>query len=589
MQKLKTLPPSSLNKLADEIRDFLITSLSDTGGHLASNLGVVELTLALHAVYDTPRDSIVWDVGHQAYVHKILTGRRSRFNQLRKLDGLSGFPKINESEHDAFGTGHSSTAISAALGLAKARDLCGGENEHIIAVVGDGSLTGGLAYEGLNNAGRASTDLLVILNDNQMSISKNVGAVARHLNSLRTAPVYLGAKEDVHKILDKMPLLGASLTRGIESAKDLLKYAILQGVLFEELGFRYLGPVDGHNLPELIKILRQVKKIKGPVLLHVLTTKGKGYNAAEKSPRSYHGVGTFCVETGVPKASQTQPTYTDIFSKYICRAAAKDKKIVAITAAMHDGTGLSLFKKHFPERFFDVGIAEAHAVTFAAGLAKKGMKPVFAVYSSFLQRAYDQILHDVAVQGLPVIFAIDHAGAVGGDGETHQGIFDIPFLSHIPNMTILAPANGKELTAMFDYALAQNSPVAIRYPKEIATQAPKLLQDGQKIAIVSVGTMHETAKQVLEKIPTAGLYDAGFVKPLDKGLLAKLEGYEAVFTIEDGAVTGGFGQQLAMALQNPTCHALGFPDIFPETGTRTELFTRYHLDAESIYNKIIKI
>jgi 1-deoxy-D-xylulose-5-phosphate synthase len=584
---IKRLSPEALQELADEIRTFLVQSISDTGGHLASNLGVVELTLALHSVFDTPNDKIVWDVGHQAYVHKMLTGRKGRFSSLRKMDGLSGFPKINESEHDAFGTGHSSTAISAALGLAKARDLQGDSEESVIAVVGDGSVTGGLAYEGLNNAGRANTDLLVILNDNGMSISKNVGAVARHLNTLRTAPMYLGAKEDVHFLLDKLPVLGASITRGIESAKDMIKYAVLPGVLFEELGFRYIGPVDGHDIPALLRVLRQIKKIKGAVLLHVLTTKGKGYNIAEKSPKNYHGVGTFCVKTGEPTVNSTKPTYTDIFSKYICRAASKDERIVAITAAMHDGTGLSRFKERFPKRFFDVGIAESHAVTFAAGLAKGGMKPVVAVYSSFLQRAYDQILHDVAIQNLPVVFAIDHAGAVGGDGETHQGIFDIAFLSHIPNMTILAPSGSTELVKMLDFAFAQNSPVAIRYPKEIAEESKKVLQEGEKIAIVSMGTMYSTAKEVADMLcEKTGLYDAGFVKPFDEGLIAALEKYEYVFTIEDGVRSGGFGERLGAVLNNPICHAFGFPDIFPETGTRKELFARYNLDAESIYNKI---
>ncbi|MCL2456686.1 MAG: 1-deoxy-D-xylulose-5-phosphate synthase, partial [Defluviitaleaceae bacterium] len=563
-KSLKRLSPIAMQGLADEIREFLIQSISDTGGHLASNLGVVELTLALHAVFETPRDKIVWDVGHQAYVHKILTGRKGLFSSLRKLDGLSGFPKINESEHDSFGTGHSSTAISAALGLAKARDLRSqkisqknfeknnsqkisqkisqknfeknnsqNNSEKIIAVVGDGSITGGLAYEGLNNAGRANTDILVILNDNQMSISKNVGAVARHLNTLRTAPFYLGAKEDVHNILDRLPF-GAGITRGIESAKDFLKYAILPGVLFEELGFRYIGPVDGHDISSLLRVLRQVKKIRGPVLLHVLTTKGKGYNIAEKSPNNFHGVGKFCVETGEPKINFSSPTYTEIFSKQICRAASRDEKIVAITAAMHDGTGLTRFRERFPKRFFDVGIAESHAVTFAAGLAANGMKPVVAIYSSFLQRAYDQIIHDVALQKLPVVFAVDHAGAVGGDGETHQGIFDIAFLSHIPNMTVLAPSNGEELTKMLAYALELNSPVAIRYPKESAAtenffahdsdeissqKNENVLQNGKKIAIVSVGTMLETANTVAKNFCDASVFDARFVKPIQKNLI----------------------------------------------------------------------
>jgi 1-deoxy-D-xylulose-5-phosphate synthase len=583
LNSLKRMSPETLQALADEIREFLIQSISDTGGHLASNLGVVELTVALHAVFSTPVDKIVWDVGHQAYVHKILTGRKGRFSSLRKMDGLSGFPKPCESEHDAFGTGHSSTAISAALGLAAARDIRAEEKrEKVVAVVGDGSITGGLAYEGLNNAGRANTDLLVILNDNQMSISKNVGAVARHLNSLRTASAYLGAKEDVHKILDKLPVLGEPLSRGIQSAKGLIKYAILPGVLFEEMGFKYIGPIDGHDISALLNALRQVKNIKGPVLLHVLTTKGKGYRVAENSPRSYHGVGEFCIETGKPLNGNSAPTYTDIFSKTLCRRAARNEKIVAITAAMPDGTGLSKFKERFPKRFFDVGIAEGHAVTFAAGLAAGGLRPVVAMYSSFLQRAYDQIIHDTAIQNLPVVFAIDHAGAVSGDGETHQGIYDMAFLAHIPNMTVLAPSNGDELTEMLDFALAHNGPVAIRYPKEIAPcvseNATQTLQKNKKIAIVSVGTMFSTARAVTdmlsEKNIHANLFNARFVKPLDKNLISQLSNYEFVFTIEDGIKTGGFGERIKAT------HAFAFPDIFPETASRAELFARYGLDAE---------
>ncbi|MCL2223808.1 MAG: 1-deoxy-D-xylulose-5-phosphate synthase [Defluviitaleaceae bacterium] len=609
---LKRLSISALRSVAGDIREFLIKSISDTGGHLASNLGVVELTLALHTVFSTPYDKIIWDVGHQAYVHKILTGRKGRFGDLRKMDGLSGFPKPCESEHDAFGTGHSSTAISAALGLAIARDveerdelmgITPPQEPHrkkaIIAVVGDGSLTGGLAYEGLNNAGRADTDLLVVLNDNQMSISKNVGAVARHLNSLRTAKAYLGAKEDVHFILDKLPVVGAPITRGIESAKDILKYAVLPGVLFEEMGFKYIGPVDGHDISALVTALRRVRKLRGPVLLHVVTTKGKGYDIAEEQPRSYHGVGKFDVETGLPEAEQGEPTFTDIFSKHLCEKAKSDSRIVAITAAMRDGVGLSRFKERFPKRFFDVGIAEAHAVTFAAGLAMGGMKPVVAVYSSFLQRAYDNIIHDVAIQNLPVIFAVDHGGAVAGDGETHQGIYDISFLSHIPNLTVLAPSCGSELKEMLDFALEQNGPVAIRYPKSpckldnspLEKNSKKIsfiqLQEGKKVAIVSVGVMLDTAQDVCEKLSQDGfspaLFSARVVKPVCEGLLAALSQYEYVFSLEDGARIGGFGERIGAA------HAFAFPDVFPETGTRKQLFARYEMDAENIYKKIHEV
>ncbi|MCL1862362.1 MAG: 1-deoxy-D-xylulose-5-phosphate synthase [Defluviitaleaceae bacterium] len=593
-KSLKKLSASQLQSLADEIREFLIHSISATGGHLASNLGVVELTLALHAIFQTPQDKIVWDVGHQAYVHKILTGRKAEFANLRKQNGLSGFPKPTESPHDAFGTGHSSTAISAALGLATARDALGLIHK-VAAVIGDGSITGGLAYEGLNNAGRAKTDLLVILNDNQMSISKNVGAVARHLNTLRTTQAYLGAKEDMRSALKKLPVIGAPLFSGIEAVRDRLKYAILPGVLFEEMGFKYIGPIDGHDIPALLKTLRQIKNVKGPVLLHTMTTKGKGYDIAEQSPRSYHGVGKFDINTGEPISATGSPSYTDVFAKALLRKASRDEKVVAVTAAMADGVGLSRFKERFPKRFYDVGIAEGHAVTFAAGLAAGGLKPVVAVYSSFLQRAYDQIVHDVAVQNLPVVFAIDHAGAVAGDGETHQGIYDIAFLSHIPNMTILAPSTGKELTEMLDYAFSLNAPVAIRYPKDDAPEDiplnPSLhnninFQYGKKIAIVSVGAMLPTARAVADILEEKGhapaLFNAGILKPICEHLMKKLEKYDYVFTIEDGIKIGGFGERLK------STHTFAFPDIFPQTGTREELFTRHHMDAISIVKKILE-
>jgi len=581
----------------DEIRKFLIESISDTGGHLASNLGVVELTLALHTVFETPHDKIIWDVGHQAYVHKILTGRREGFAELRKMDGLSGFPKPSESEHDAFATGHSSTAISVALGLAVARDAANAKHA-VVAVVGDGSLTGGLAYEGLNNAGRSDTNLLVVLNDNEMSISKNVGAVARHLSALRTASAYLGAKQDVHYVLDKLPGIGAPITRAIERVKSKIKYALLPGVLFEEMGFTYIGPVDGHDISALVAVLRRVRKLRGPVLLHVCTIKGKGFNFAEERPQNFHGVGKFNAETGEPERANLPSSFTDVFSKYIAKKAVREKKIIAITAAMPDSVGLRRFMERFPKRFFDVGIAEAHAVTFAAGLAAGGMKPVVAVYSSFLQRAYDQIMHDAAIGNLPVIFAIDHAGAVAGDGETHQGIYDIPFLSHIPGLTILAPANGSDLQEMFDFAFAHPGPIAIRYPKDVAGTSgsytiretspritAKQLQDGEKIAIVSVGVMLETAKAVADMFESSkpALFDARIVKPVCPNLLQSLAKFEYVFTIEDGAKIGGFGEQIRAT------HAFAFPDIFPVTGTRKQIFARYQLDAASIYKKIQEV
>ncbi|MCL2373424.1 MAG: 1-deoxy-D-xylulose-5-phosphate synthase [Defluviitaleaceae bacterium] len=648
-QDLKRLNAGALLALAGEVREFLVQSLSDTGGHLASNLGVVELTLALHRVFDTPGDKIVWDVGHQSYVHKILTGRRDDFLALRKLDGLSGFPKMHESAHDAFGAGHSSTAISAALGLAKARDLrgCGKgrckkasckkacRQDRVIAVVGDGSMTGGLAFEGLNNAGRSNTDLLVVLNDNQMSICRNVGAISRHLNEIRTTGGYLGAKAGVHRLLEDLPLVGAPLTRGLESFKSLVKRAVLQGVLFEEMGFRYFGPVDGHDIKALTAVMEAVKKIRGPVLLHVLTKKGKGYNCAERSPTNFHGVGTFHIDTGEPTKVRTSLSYTDVFGQHLCKLAEKDKRIVAVSAAMSDGTGLEEFTKRFPRRFFDVGIAEGHAVTFAAGLAAGGLRPVVAIYSSFMQRAYDQILHDVAIQNLPVILCLDRAGIVGEDGETHQGLYDLAYLSHIPNLTILAPSTTQELTAMLDHALTINAPVAIRYPRPLAggapreaiceasistsqpeadgmahvesstpasaqnpvgrkmrpTEMPPIIQGqaetirrGKEIAIISVGAMRDTALAVVETLIASGndpsLYNARFVKPIDANLLEKLREYKHIFTIEDGVAIGGFGSRVNGA------HVFAFPDSFIEAGTREELFARYSLDAISIANKI---
>ena len=650
-KKLKRLPYQALDILAAEIRDFLVESIADTGGHLASNLGVVELTLALHKVFDSPKDKIIWDVGHQSYIHKIITGRKDRFHTLRKLDGLSGFPKPGESKHDAFATGHSSTSISAALGLAIARDLrqdmanvfrncdcasgktsqkrlprvfgsppsitflndvrhiktCNCNKEKVIAVIGDGSMTGGLAYEGLNNAGRSDTDIIVVLNDNQMSIGENVGAISRHLNALRTGPLYLGAKQGVHSMLDKLPVVGSHLSGGIESAKAALKYLLLHGVLFEEMGFRYFGPVDGHNIPALLKVLRGVKKIPGPVLVHVLTKKGKGYESAELSPTTFHGVGAFNVDTGKPTANNTAPSYTDIFSKSLMQHAKSNDKIVAVTAAMGSGTGLTPFQKQFPTRFFDVGIAEGHAVTFAAGLAKGGLRPVVTMYASFLQRAYDQVIHDVALQNLPVIFAIDRAGIVGEDGETHQGIYDIAYLSHIPNMTILAPKDAPELEAMLSFALTHNGPVAIRYPRDTAkTTTPdatpivygksQTIRQGTGMALVSVGTMIDTAIKIADTLQEHGhnpsIYNARFIKPIDEELLQRLTNYEAVYILEDATKIGGYGSQLkqALTIQNgpaPQLEIFAFPDNFIEAGNRKELFGRYNLNAVQIAESIL--
>ena len=613
VKQLKRLSAGSLARLAADIRSFLLKTISVTGGHLASNLGVVELTLALHTVFDSPKDKFIWDVGHQSYVHKILTGRKDLFGTLRQFGGLSGFPKLSESPHDAFNTGHSSTAISAALGLASARDSKKSKGK-IVAIVGDGSLTGGLALEGLNNAGRMNTDILVVLNDNEMSISKNVGAISNYLSEIRTTSKYLGAKEGVHAILDNLPIIGKPITKGIKRVKGMLKYAALPGFVFEELGFKYIGPVSGHDIRALLTVMRQVKNIKGPVLLHVITKKGKGFPAAERMPRNFHGTGPFCLKTGKPKTAKQADTYTDVFGDHIVELAKSNKEIVAVTAAMPDGTGLDSFKARYPDRFYDAGIAESHAVTFAAGLAMGGKRPVVAVYSSFLQRAYDQILHDVAIQKLPVVFAIDRAGVVDGDGETHQGLYDFAYMSHIPGMTIMAPSCKEELRGMLDLAFTLKGPVAIRYPKDRAYDNPcgnekvrfgksYCLQKGEKNAIVSVGTMLDVSSEVVKFLEDAGqrpsLYNARFVKPIDKALIEGLFGYSYVFTIEDHTITGGFGTGLMSEVMrylaentsksSPLIYPFAMPDNFVETGTRRELFGKYGLTASNIAQKIQKI
>ena len=598
--KLKHLSYEELNVLSEDIRNFLLHKVSQTGGHLASNLGVVELSIALHKVFNSPTDKIIWDVGHQAYIHKILTGRQNKFSSLRKLDGLSGFPKSAESPHDVFDVGHSSTAISAALGYCSARDLLQ-EDYSVVAVVGDGSMTGGLVYEAMNNAGRSNTNMLVILNDNQMSITRNVGALSRHLNDIRTAPKYRGAKRDIHKLLGGIPL-GKRVDKFIETAKDAVKYMLLPGVLFEELGFNYFGPIDGHNIKTLIDTLSKLRSIKGPVLLHVVTTKGKGYPPAEKSPGKFHFTEAFDIVSGKAKSIAQTVSYADVFGKTLINIADKVENLCAITAAMPDGTGLADFQKKYPKRVYDVGIAESHAVTFAAGMAKAGALPVVAVYSSFLQRAYDQILHDVCLQSLHVVFVIDRAGLVGSDGETHQGIFDISFLSHMPNMTIMAPKNRWELEDMLSYAILKHKgPIALRYPKGVASEILKenrpivqygkseTIFEGSKIAIVSVGAMMEEAYKAADILKqkgfNPGLYNARFVKPIDKNLANHLRSYKHVFILEDNVQSGGFGKNLPL---QPTYH-FAFSDKFIEQGTRAELFRRYGLDGEGVAQQILKI
>jgi len=607
-EDIKKLDLEQLEKLADEIRHYLIEKVSVTGGHLASNLGVVELTLALFKVFDLPEDKIIWDVGHQSYVHKILTGRREQFDSLRQLGGISGFPKSCESEYDCFNTGHSSTSISAALGMAKARDLLG-EQYSVAAVIGDGAMTGGMAFEALNNAGRSSNNLIIILNDNGMSISKNVGGISRYLSKLRTQPIYSKAKEDLENLLNMIPAIGKSATRAINVAKGTIKYITMPGVIFEELGLKYIGPIDGHNLGELINVITNAKKMKGPILLHILTQKGKGYRFAENKPQDFHGISPFEVETGEVKINNG-PTYSDVFGKKMVELALREPRLAAITAAMPLGTGLNEFSKLFPKRFFDVGIAEQHAVTFAAGLAKAGMKPVVAVYSTFLQRAYDQILHDVALQNLHVVFAVDRAGIVGEDGETHQGLYDISYLSHIPGMAIAAPCDYNELEKLLEFAVTSyDGPIAIRYPRgtgekqlvpssDIVFGKGEKLVDGKDITIAAVGNMVETALIAARMLKEMGIdaevINARFVKPVDEKLILESAARTRVIaTIEDNVVKGGFGSSVLELVNKYNIRAktkiFGFPDTPVSHGSRKELFRKYRLDAASITQDILKM
>lgn len=607
---IKKLNISQLNRLALELRAFLLENVSKTGGHLASNLGIVELTLALHYCLNTPEDKIVWDVGHQAYIHKIITGRKDVFDTLRQLDGISGFPKPCESEYDAFTAGHSSTSISIALGLACARDLSGG-SEKIVAVIGDGSMTGGVAFEALNNAGRSNRNLIVILNDNQMSISDNVGAISRHLGELRTERKYLEAKDDVKKFLSRLPV-GAPMVDTIKRTKKRIKYMFVPGVIFEEFGFKYIGPVDGHNLQELISTIEKAEQIEGPVLVHVRTVKGKGYKFSEKNPADYHGVNSFDLKTGKPIAKPELPSYSSVFGKTLVKQAENDEKIVAVSAAMCGGTGLDCFAKKFPERFFDVGIAEQHAVSFSAAMAKAEYKPVFAVYSTFLQRAYDEIMQDVCLQNLHVVFGIDRAGIVGSDGETHQGIFDLSYLLHMPNMTVMAPKSGRELEKMLKFALENmNSPVAVRYPRgeisesfsdidnKIEYGKGELLKDGEKIAVFSLGSTVGSAAEACELLERDGyspmLINLRFAKPLDKELILNAASKcRYLFTAEDNVKNGGVGDRVLDILnengklRETVFHSFAMPDKFIEHGSRNELYKRYGLDGESMYLEIKK-
>ena len=607
-EDIKKLNEGELKLLCKELRKFLLQKVSRTGGHLASNLGVVELTVALEYCFDLPKDKIVWDVGHQAYIHKMLTGRKDQFDTLRQLDGLSGFPKPHESDCDAFAAGHSSTSISAALGLAKARDLMGGK-EHVIAFIGDGSMTGGLAYEALNNAGRDHTRLIVILNDNEMSIDKNVGAMSKHLTNLRTSRQYRGWKEAVKQFRDNVPVIGEGTYQMLKNMRDNAKMLLTEGALFEQMGFKYIGPVDGHDLPEMIELLQGVKEMNRPVLIHVKTIKGKGYPHAEERPWDYHGVSAFDLKTG-KSISKGGKSWSSVFGDKMLEIGKKNEKVAGITAAMCSGTGFEKFQQAFPKRFFDVAIAEQHGTTFAAGLAKGGITPVFAVYSSFLQRAYDQMIHDVCMENLHVVFAIDRAGIVGSDGETHQGVFDLSFLSHIPNMTVLSPKNDWELGEMLDFAVNEwNGPIAVRYPRGTAETGfaeykmpieygkAELVQDGEKVAILVEGHMLKAAADAAEMLKADGyhpmLVNMRFIKPLDEEmLLLAAEKCELVVTVEDNVKMGGFGSSVLefygeKGIKTDVLN-LGFPDKYIEQGTQAQLFERYGLDAAGIYESVKK-
>ena len=601
-EELKSLPPEELKKLSQEIREFLIEKISHTGGHLASNLGVVELTIALHLTFNLPEDKVIWDVGHQSYTHKILTGRMAEFDELRQYGGLSGFPKRKESPYDSFDTGHSSTSISAGLGIALGRDLKGLDYK-VVSVIGDGALTGGMAYEALNNAARMKRNFIIVLNDNNMSISENVGGMSRYLNGLRTGSGYNDLKKNVADALDRIPVVGSVMIDKIKRTKNCIKQLFIPGMLFENMGITYLGPVDGHNIPALCKVLREAQKLDHAVLVHVITKKGKGYRPAEKNPSHFHGVGPFDVDTGKPLSEQKNPSYTDVFSRKICQLGAQYPNLVAVTAAMPDGTGLTAFGKKYPHRFFDVGIAEAHAVTSAAGMAAAGLKPVVAVYSSFLQRAYDQILHDVCIQNLPVLFAVDRAGLVGSDGETHQGIFDYSFLTSIPNMSVMAPKNMWELRAMLEFAMEYDRPLAVRYPRgeayrglrdfrqPVAYGKGEMLYEEKDIALLAVGSMVSTGEHVREKLKKEGyacsLANGRFVKPIDIELIDRLAGnHGLIVTLEENVLQGGYGLAVTAYIHQNYPHIkvlnVALPDDYVEHGNVSILREGLGIDSDSI-------
>ncbi|MBR1670813.1 MAG: 1-deoxy-D-xylulose-5-phosphate synthase [Butyrivibrio sp.] len=601
---IKKISPSDYKELAAEIREFLIDRISLTGGHLASNLGVVELTMALHLSLDLPKDKIIWDVGHQSYTHKILTGRKEGFDHLRQFGGMSGFPKRSESDADCYDTGHSSTSLSAGLGMVKARDL-GGEDYAVVSVIGDGSLTGGLAYEAMNNASKLETNYIIILNDNEMSISESVGGMGKYLNNVRTAQGYLNLKEDVYAQLRSNTKVVSSIRR----AKNSFKQLFVPGMVFENLGITYLGPVDGHDTQGLITAIKEARKVKKAVMVHVVTKKGKGYEPAEKHPARFHGTEPFIVENGLPRNLRSTANYQDIFSTVMCKLGGRDEKVVAITAAMADGTGLKRFKNMYPDRFVDAGIAEEHAVTFAAGLAIGGYKPVFAVYSSFLQRAYDQIMEDVCLQKLPVVFAIDRAGLVGSDGETHQGIFDLSYMSSMPNMVVCAPKNKWELSDMLKFAIAHDGPCAIRYPRGNAYDGLEGFRSGielgkcepiyeeSEICLMAVGSMVRIAEEVRRLLKLRGyrcsLVNARFVKPIDTDYLnVASRTHKLIVTMEENVASGGFGEKIRAYVDDfrlkSSVLCIAIPDQFVTHGSVDKLLKELSMDAESVAERIIR-
>lgn len=605
-EDLRKLTLEEKEKLAEDLRKFILETVSKTGGHLASNLGIVELTIALHSIFNTPKDKLIWDVGHQSYVHKILTGRKDKMSTLRKLDGLSGFPKISESEYDVFETGHSSTSISAALGIARARDVLNEEYE-VIAVIGDGALTGGMAEEAMNDAGSSNSNIIVILNDNEMSISKNVGGISMFLSKLRSKKLYTASNKKIKEITMKIPYLGEKLVNLTRRVKDMLKQFFLPNMYFEDIGFTYLGPVDGHNIEKLESILEKAKGLQGPVLVHVITKKGKGYKIAEDNPSKFHGISSFNIETG-EKIKKSEKDYSKVFGETLVKLAEKDEKIIAITAAMKDGTGLREFSNKYPKRFFDVGIAEQHAICMAAGMARVGLKPVVAIYSSFLQRGYDQVIHDICMQELPVVIGIDRAGIVGNDGETHQGIFDLSFLSIVPNLTILAPKDFKEFEKMLEFSINYSKPIAIRYPRggegkykfekyeDIELGKAEIIKEGKDITVLAIGKMVSRAMEAVEELENKEIdvevINARFLNPLDKEkILESINKTKNVIIIEDNVIEGGLGTKIEELIveediKEVKCVKIAYPVDFIKQGSVDEIEKRYGLDKKSIAKKI---